>query len=477
MDQIITYETPHSYLKRILEHDDSEQFQIIIKTVDNLHKTTCNHQEPKRREEEIIINTTLNKSRVVSRKINDAYQVDPTINSFSINFPNQLKFQSPKERKEKIEEVLQTLIKSTTEQVEINKAENDLYSIINTILNGHEDKENCHESLIKNQEEAISLLNTEFHALSIEYLSGHFIDFIKSSTMKNIEESLIKDIIDEYITEHYKPEKKDASEVSSIFEKLCQEEEVGIVLHFLLSIDPSEYDECMIEYIYDNLDDDIIMKETSRIILILRRHFLKIIEKTNNKKKVKKNAKYQKGEFKNIEYSGNELSGIIDYLQKQNGPGVGSNDILRISGGGFPDPSCPITNLIKYNSNNMNNECYCNYCNRQNPSLNDGWIEFDFGSRAINLTSYTIRARHCFCPKSWRIVGSNDHESWEVIDHRVNNSKLNGKYKQHRFESTKSDNYYRYIRYIQEDQWTYGLFMDDCISLTRIEFFGSISPP
>ena len=62
-------------------------------------------------------------------------------------------------------------------------------------------------------------------------------------------------------------------------------------MHFLLSLDIEEYDEDMIEYIYDNLDDEIIDNEISRVICTLRSHILKIIESNENTKKTKTKSK------------------------------------------------------------------------------------------------------------------------------------------------------------------------------------------
>ena len=466
-------------MKRLIEYDDSDNFQIIInftssnqiETKNNNNNYNNDSQNSQEKKDKITINTTKNKARVISRKINDSYQVDPTINEYPINLPQQLKSQLTKYTKESIEETLQTLIKSIVDKIEVNKNQQEIYSIITTILNGYTDKEDKMRYEVNSQEEAISLLSTEFHSRSIEYLSGHIKEFILSSEMRNIEEGIIKEIIDAYVSHREDVEKENESEIYDIFESLVSEGEAVTVMHFLLSLGIEEYDESMIKFIYDNLDDEIIECEISGIIFTLRCHFLELLETVKNKKKNRKKKKLD-SEEKECEYNGNELSGIIDYLQKQNGADLEAGNILKLSGGGYPCPSCPITNLIKYNSNNMNSEFYYNYYSGT-PSSSDGWIEFDFVNKTVNLTSYTIRTSDCFYPKSWRIVGSNDHEHWEDVDHRVNNSELNGDYKQHRFENTKSDKYYRYIRYIQEEQWS-NSSCNYYIYLTRIEFFGTL---
>lgn len=471
MEQIVEYETPQNYLKRLLKHDDSDDFRIIIDLTQNNQKE---NSKGRQQEKKYIFNTTMNKARVVSRKIDEAYQVDPTISEYSVNIPKETIPKMENVSHEAVEEILQTLIKSTIAPVQIKKSQQDSYSIITAILNGQSDRKSELKYEIKNEDEAISLLSTEFHYQSIEYLSGHIIEFITKTDLRNIEEGIINDIIDAFISGRHEGDKEGGeNDAIQIFEILKSKEEPKIAMRFLLSLDIEEYNDDMIEYIYGHLDDEVIESEASRVIFTLRCHFLKILESCRGKNKNKNKGR----EIKECEYNGNQLSGIIDYLQRQNGTDLEAKNILKLSGGGFPHSSWPITNLIKYNSNYINNEYYFNYHSR-NPGASDGWIEFDFGNRTVNLTSYTIRNwTGDYKPKSWRIVGSNDHEEWDVVDHRVNNSELKSHGVQHRFENTKTDNYYRYIRYIQEEVWDRDSIYNSCIVLTRIEFFGSISSP
>lgn len=195
------------------------------------------------------------------------------------------------------------------------------------------------------------------------------------------------------------------------------------------------------------------------------------IDQINKEKENEKRLKQeQENERYQIEcnYTNNELSGIISYLKNK----TGSQPIL--TGGGKTSSKHPITSLIQYDREHIN-DYYFNYYNIV-ASCNDNWIEFDFRERRVKVTSYTIRtSSYSFHPRSWAIVGSNGNDGWPIIDEQEENSVLNGECKQHRFKCKNESKYYRRIRYIQKNCW--GSNKPFNIYLTCIEFFGSIVSP
>lgn len=160
-------------------------------------------------------------------------------------------------------------------------------------------------------------------------------------------------------------------------------------------------------------------------------------------------------------------------MKKKYGSNLQKKGVLNLTdprtGSGYP-----MARLFMYDENNINEEYENQYSGYTKQS--DGWFEIDFKDKKINLTSYTLRTSYngpndYSHPKSWRIVGSNDRNKWDVLNHQTNNSSLNGMYYQNRFTCENNPNYYRYIKYIQEDSWctyTYN------IKLTCIELFGYI---
>ena len=180
----------------------------------------------------------------------------------------------------------------------------------------------------------------------------------------------------------------------------------------------------------------------------------------------------------------NKFNGIISYLKQITYDIIdGSNDHLRITGSGI-QAQYSISNLLLFDDKDID-KCYVNWNNRLTES--DACIEFDFVKRKINMTSYSIRtifnAQNVYHPKSWKIMGSNDHEQWELIDMKENNEELNGPRKCSNFECINKIGFYRYIKYIQTENWstTYYVYsynnMKYYIGLSAIEFFGSITSP
>lgn len=178
------------------------------------------------------------------------------------------------------------------------------------------------------------------------------------------------------------------------------------------------------------------------------------------------------------EYEGDQLSGIISCIKQMSGGNLDENNDLKLSAGGSTDPSHPLSNIIMYDSEHINHYFY----NFKSPIKNDdGWIEFDFLNRKVQIISYTIRTngneQFFYHPKSWKIIGSNDHVYWDMIDMEKNRKELNGSNKQSYFLCNKNNRkFYKYIRFVQFQSWG-NQIGSNFIYLSCIELFGSISSP
>ena len=151
---------------------------------------------------------------------------------------------------------------------------------------------------------------------------------------------------------------------------------------------------------------------------------------------------------------------------------------MSLSAGGEHDPKHPPANL----KNNDDRAFFYNYYRCYTPSSeNDSFIIFDFGSKKIDLHSYLIRSNEYdpssyHHPKTWRVEGSNDKLKWTKLDRRVDDTNLNGRYKQHNFacqdvrHGIKSSRF-RYIRYVQENSWYNQPYY---VCITYFELYGNV---
>lgn len=457
----IEYETPINCMKRLTQKDNSDEFIISIKLAAN-NSNEINYQ------------TTLNKARVISHNINEIYCIDPTITNYELIIPNFF-FKFCQEEKggklELISSIVDLIIKSTSEKIVIQKNKKQQINIILSLFGetiGNEDS-----ALIENINEAISYLSTQFHDQSIKYLSDHINEMIDEGQIFNLDDKIINEIIDSYFNEtNNKQQETDKNSIKTeyeqIFNKLKKTDEIGLVMHFLLQIESDKYTKEMRDYITSNISDDIVFNELNLII----KQYIYQLNNVKNQMKCEMKNKLQ-NEIK-IEYTDNELNGIINYLKNKFGQNLCESGIINISDCGHHHHVYgSLLNLIKYDNDNINQFYENNGGENPIPTERDGWIEFDFLKRKINLTSYTLRAHQDYLPKSWRIMGSNDRNEWELISERTDNLFMRGRYRQCRFECENNQKYYQYIRYVLDDSWRSDRKHN--VNLTAIEFFGSIS--
>lgn len=73
MSESVEYETPVNCFRRLTQNDKSDKFDIII----NFSKGF---------ERSFVFGTTQNKARIISKKIDEIFQIDPTITKYELNF-------------------------------------------------------------------------------------------------------------------------------------------------------------------------------------------------------------------------------------------------------------------------------------------------------------------------------------------------------------------------------------------------------
>ena len=173
-------------------------------------------------------------------------------------------------------------------------------------------------------------------------------------------------------------------------------------------------------------------------------------------------------------------SSFTDFFNESDTKGIISTlgDSVTITAGGYHNQDHPVSFL-----RNDDKNCFANFHVISQIEKSDGYILFDFGSLKIDLTSYLIRSNggapsSYAHPKTWRIEGSNNKSEWKLIDRRINDQSLNGKFHQNKFTCQYNNHGekdgYRYIKYSQEENWLNDYRFNSRICLSRFELYGDI---
>ena len=108
-------------------------------------------------------------------------------------------------------------------------------------------------------------------------------------------------------------------------------------------------------------------------------------------------------------------------------------------------------------------------------SSTDSWIQFDFKSRTVCLSGYSIRTgKNCnnYHPLSWVIEVSNDKSTWEPVDDRETRD-LAGDDIVHTYEcNNPRQDFWRYVR-MKQTRDNFAQTHNLCFS--EIEFFGKLA--
>jgi hypothetical protein len=158
------------------------------------------------------------------------------------------------------------------------------------------------------------------------------------------------------------------------------------------------------------------------------------------------------------------FDGIIARLTRECGGNVHTKEVVSITASSTCRRQCH--QVVDYDWND-----YWYSGNSAN-----SWIQFDFKTRCISVTNYTIKSDGdggCHLLQ-WSLEGSNDGTSWVTLDQR-NTQDLNGNYveKSYECESRQSSaTFFRFIRLIQSGPNSGNHHF---LGLTNLDFFGGVS--
>ena len=194
----------------------------------------------------------------------------------------------------------------------------------------------------------------------------------------------------------------------------------------------------------------------------------------NEKERYSKSSKQDEKEHKkddiskSFPYSEDKLfQGIINFLNTKSGGKI-ENEISFTS-----------TRTSSYEYYNPQNVAKFKDKTRHFESQNtpNSWICFDFKDHEVIPMNYTIRTvagwgiNHVH-PKNWVIEGSEDNNSWLILDNQSNNSQLNGPDVVHTFKIKNYDS--KKFRFIRMRQTGVNWRNDHYLAFDSFEIYGKI---
>jgi hypothetical protein len=160
--------------------------------------------------------------------------------------------------------------------------------------------------------------------------------------------------------------------------------------------------------------------------------------------------------------SSRRFDGIVSWLTRKCGGNVHKHGVVSITASSSYRHDC--CQVADYN--------WHDYWYSRNQA--NSWIQFDFKHRQVSVTNYSIKSDGTSCNHllHWSLQGSNDGQSWTVLDQR-DTQDLNDNYIVQSYEcGSHQSSQFQFIRLIQTgpNSSNYNHLM-----LANLEFFGSIS--
>lgn len=408
------------------------------------------------------------------------HQADPTINSIQYdNYFNEfstLKFEDIFN-----DEIISLLHQiSSGFSIEINEDQGFLLQIVSILMENEELFEKINENFQFNiQETNIDkyLENLNFfysftrkskhfnYSKIIDNVASHFYS-IHFEKLTKLPKSILYSIIS---NPHFKIESEDwlFDLINTIFKDGKNEDDENenySIIEFYEKVEFSGLSENKFKFFLKNFD----FNEMSNLLW----HKLSQCFYFNYRSKDKrKKERYPPPLFEFDGKSEHYFKGIIHYLTEENGGNVDEKGVVKVT-----SSSTNNNYLAKYAVDLDDNQHY--FQSHRQP---DSWIKYDFKKRKIHPTFYSIRTRHdwgkCSChPKNWVIEGSNTNNDsdWKILDERSEVTCLDDKNVTHAFEIQNSLSKKECFRYLRLRQTGFNTGDNYYLTLSALEFFGSI---
>jgi hypothetical protein len=169
-----------------------------------------------------------------------------------------------------------------------------------------------------------------------------------------------------------------------------------------------------------------------------------------------------------IPYTGHSSDGIFAWMTQHQGKNPLDLGIVDFNIPVRPDPFMRKSAILGQHKK----QSFYNYA-AGFPKCRENWVEFDFRNLRVQISAYLISTCDRYVMKSWDIIGSNDHQTWVVID-SVRNATLMKNADDCIFLCRRLTLPFRYIRYVQHGNWERDEKCRYFIQVGKMDFFGIV---
>ena len=161
-------------------------------------------------------------------------------------------------------------------------------------------------------------------------------------------------------------------------------------------------------------------------------------------------------------HSPSAFDGIIAYLTKNCGGNVHDKGAVEITASSVWDNT---STFHPKNAADLGTGSF--FCSKNEPN---SWICYDFKKLRVTPKRYSVRTHSgSGFPRSWKVEGSEDGNTWITLDYRPDSDDLNGNLRAQTFNIFYTKEAYRFLRFRQLSRnWN----DNDHLIIESLEFFG-----
>lgn len=426
----------------------------------------------------ILGETEIRMNRVfaqfISPKVAQIHHSDPTINSFEIDYIEDIEAQN---KEDIFSKDIIMLFKNISQgsQISITEEQSIKLRILSIIL--------CNEELLKIIDDLypieFNLKNVDFYLKNlkilfdiserygqieltnlIEPISKNF-DKIDKNLLKKMPKPILFSIIS---NEQFNISSEDSlfDFITDLFDEVDEKSPTFVTFLEQVKIEKLSFEKFL-----------LLLKEIrlSDMTEILWSNLCTRFSSLNENVKPKSHEQPEDESCTNILYDGNnsqQFNGIIRKMSQECGGNVSDKNVVLITSLNVHSGGFEAKNVADLERDNI-------YLSK---NVENNWIKYDFREKKVHPTHYSIKSHTGSAApnhlKNWVVEGSNDDSNWTPLDTRNDNTSLNNYMAINTFKIDDSNHQNKFYRFLRLRQTGPNNSNRKFMGICALEYFGKI---